>query len=305
MPDATTLRLTYMRRVVVPLVKMVGPRCALAAARWLARQYGQLDTPLRRLTQENLAKALGDREAPEQIGWLATRVLENYSSFWVEVFFLHRKLRAGSWRSFVQVDEGAFKGALAPSSRGAMIVTAYTGSFAVAACTIGLICRPLHVVIDQARHPAFKSWQRELYGHPQLRLLSREEASRKLADLLAAGQKVFIVGEHYRPHGRAIEVEYLGRTFRCYPTIGSLARWCDVPVVVVACRRIEGDFRFVLSVSDVIDPRELRDDRDATETITRRYMKALETVIRQWPEQYFWTRSWTRPTSEESVDEPA
>jgi len=290
--DLLSLRLIYIRRVVVTLAHILGWGGAMAFARWLARGVFDLNTPARRRAVDHLSRAYQDKLTSEQRDVLARDVFEHIAAFWVEAFFARRKLRVGSWRRFVAFDDDAVVQSLAGSPRGALLVTAYFGNLAVGAYALGQVCRPLYVVIDEAEHPVLKSWQDELYRQPNLEFLPRRRARAQTADLLSAGRKVLIVGEHPRRRGRAIEVDYLGQPWPCYPTVGVLARGCDVPVHVVAARRLSGEFRFAVSVELAADPANLPPNEDPTEAITRRYMGGLEAAIRRWPEQYFWTRGW-------------
>jgi len=293
--DRVTFQLIYVRRVIVTLVNTIGPERAMGAARWLAQGAFDLETPARKRAELNLSRAYGNALSSRERSELIRRVFENIAAFWVEVFLSRRKLRCSSWRRFVEFDDEPFLRSIAQSPRGAILVTAYFGNFAVGAYALGQIFRPLYVVIDELRHPVLKSWQDELCRQPNIRLLPRHRTRGRLADLLRAGQKVLLIGEHVRLRGRAVEVNYLGRPCRCYPTVGVLARWCDVPVVAVAARREAGVFRFCVSSVMVADPRGLDPQPNPVDTITARYIHGLEAIIRRWPEQYLWTRDWEPP----------
>ncbi len=299
--DLLSLRLIYIRRIVVTLAHTLGWARAMAFARWLARGVFDLNTPARRRAADNLSQAYGDELTPEQRDRLARDVFEHIAAFWVEAFFARRKLRISSWRRFVSFDDEPAVRSLAESPRGALLVTAYLGNLAVGAYALGQVCRPLYVVIDEAEHPVLRSWQDELYRQPNLEFLPRQRAGAQTADLLSAGQKVLIVGEHPRRHGRAIELDYLGQSWPCYPTVGVLARWCNVPVHTVAARRLPGEFRFAVSVGPAVDPVDLADGEDPAEAITQRYMAGLEAAIRRWPDQYLWTHGWGAETARAAV----
>ena len=62
-------------------------------------------------------------------------------------------------------------------------------------------------------------------------------------------------------------------------------------MVVVGAPKLGG--RYHLQIADVIYPEDYDTDRDAVRSITQRFTTALETLIRQAPEQYFWLhRRW-------------
>lgn len=290
--DLATLRLAYVRRVVSTLAGMLGVRGAIAFARWLARGVFDLDTPARRRAGENIARVFAGELDDVSRDRLVRRTFENIAAFWCETLLLKRTLRESSWRTRVEFENQALVESVAASSRGALLVTGYFGNLAACVYALGRHCKPLHAIIDQAQHPVLRSWQDELYRQPDLRLLTRQDARNELRGLLSAGRKVFVVGEHSRPRGRAVVVPFLGGSRRCYPTIGSLARWCEVPVYVVTARRTGWDSRFAVSCELAADPRDCPDEADPTDWITHAYMARLESRIRQCPEQYLWTRVW-------------
>jgi KDO2-lipid IV(A) lauroyltransferase len=50
---------------------------------------------------------------------------------------------------------------------------------------------------------------------------------------------------------------------------------------------------YAVCCADVIDPRDYATDPNAVRAITQRYTSALERLIREYPEQYFWLhRRW-------------
>ncbi len=288
--DYQSLRLLWVRHVVVTLARTLGFRPCLATARWLARGVFELNTPARRRATDHLIQAFGDTLTDRQRDRLVRDVFENIAAFWVETCWVPRCLRPSSWRRAVRFDDPSMVESVARSDRGALWVSAYFGNMAVTAYALAQVCRPLYVLIDEARHPVLRSWQAELYSQPNIVPLAKQRTRGRVADLLASGAKVFIVGEHVRSGGRAVETRFLGAPWRCYPTVGLLARWCDVPVVVAMGRRQPGRFRFHIATERVAEPRDLGDAPDATDQIVRATMAALEREILSRPEQYLWTR---------------
>ena len=119
---------------------------------------------------------------------------------------------------------------------------------------LGRLFRPVHVVVDWIATPSLRAWQHEMYRMPFVEPVARNEAARRVPDILERGGAVLLITEHERQRGPAAEVRFLGRRLRLYPTIARLARWFDVPIVPVMCRRVGGTFRFVLEFGEAIDP---------------------------------------------------
>ncbi len=185
---------------------------------------------------------------------------------------------------------------LAESRRGCLLAAGYHGNLAAGACMLGEIFHPIYVVVDFLAQPALASWQRELYAQPHVRPIERSAAAARVPRILSEGGAILMVAEHERPHGRAVETRFLGRPMRCYPTLGRLARWYDVPIGVVTCRCEGEPLSFTLNLHDVVEAGTLDDD----DTIVRRVMAVLDRAIMQSPEQYFWSMPTRVPIEHQS-----
>jgi KDO2-lipid IV(A) lauroyltransferase len=66
-----------------------------------------------------------------------------------------------------------------------------------------------------------------------------------------------------------------------------------VPVVIGYGRRLSNRYEFELGIQRIIHPHEWAGQADEVRWITQEFSKALEDVIRDGPEQYWWVhRRW-------------
>lgn len=317
-PPFAALRLLYLRRIVGTAFGAAGIERATHWGSWIARNLFDLNPPARKRVEASLLAAYGHTLSAARQEQLARAVFDGLARFWVEAIFARRLLKPGSWPRFVRVAEAGRWRQLATGPRPAILVTPYFGNVAVGAYVLGRIFRPVHVLIDRIELPVLRSWQDALYADPSVRLIAREKAVRELPRVLDAGGKVMILGDHTRRTGRAVEVPFLGRVRRCYPTIGILAARHNARVVVFSTRRLSPPgpaFRFEVRCHEVIDPAGPvgalaeaaassggptsrppggRDARlrvaDPARAVIERCMAALERLIRESPEQYDWSR---------------
>lgn len=288
-----TIRYKYLRSVIAPMFRGMGLRASTAVAGRLARGLCQMDTPSRRRAEARLRSALTDAGADHDVDELLTAMYEHQARFWTEALFIPRRLRDDSWRRHVHVEGEAELQALARSKRGCVLATAYYGNIAAAACALGRIFRPVHVLVDWLAQPALASWQRSLYAQPQVRPVDVREAARVLPPLLTGGGAVFMVCEHERQRARGIATRFLGRDLNCAPTLGRLSRWFDVPIGVVTCRRNPRLFSFDLALHEVV---ERGNDSTDDGKVVRQVMDALNDAVMRNPEQYLWST----PTRQDS-----
>jgi KDO2-lipid IV(A) lauroyltransferase len=87
---------------------------------------------------------------------------------------------------------------------------------------------------------------------------------------------------------RAISVEYFGRQATTTPVPAMLALQYGRPIVVVACCRRSRDFHYEGFVGDPIWPEPDRTEAPEIVRLTREMNRAMEAIIRRYPEQYLW-----------------
>lgn len=311
------IRHAYLRRVVGTALGAIGLDSATSLAKWLARGVFELKTPGSDIARARIRDAIAARPErfiaesgsvdAETIDRTIAAMYGHIARFWTETLFAPRLLRDSSWRRFVEMENEAGLRTLADSGRGCLLATAYHGNIAVAATVLGRIFRPVHVVVDVLTQPRLKAWQRDLLHQKWIRPIERSEAASIVPDVLANGGAVLLIAEHERPRGRAVRAPFLGHTLNCYPTIGRLARWLDVPVGVVTCRREPETFRFTLALHEVIghdtterddtehdgiEHDDIKHDADgptAEDRVVCRVMGALENAILDCPAQYLWS----------------
>lgn len=288
------LRHQYLRRIVAPVLRGIGLRVSTLVARRLARGVFEMNTPGRRRAEERLREAMkcasGTEDAEEMrcnhVTEVVSSMYEHMARFWTEALFIPKRLSHEDWRRFVAIENEEGLRALADSGRGCVLATGYYGNVAAAACALGHLFRPIHVIVDWFAQPGLVSWQRELYAQRWVRAVDRRDALRTMPEVLANGGAVLVVCEHERRQGYGVTTRFLGKTLNCYPTLGRLARWYDVPIGVLTCRRELKLFSFTMELHKVIEHDGTSADDDG---VVRRCMRALECAIMQAPEQYMWS----------------
>jgi KDO2-lipid IV(A) lauroyltransferase len=95
-------------------------------------------------------------------------------------------------------------------------------------------------------------------------------------------------------------VPFFGRAASAHKAIALLALTYDAPILVSAAIRAAEPMKYRMITEDVIRPADYAGRPDAVVAMTARYHAALERLIRQAPEQYFWLhRRWkSRPKAE-------
>lgn len=279
--DLETLRYFYLRRFVAPAFRLLGVNRADRLARRIGRLVHSLNTPTRARAEGRARDWLNETSDADRI---VAGMYEQAGRFCAEVLFSRRKLCESTWRSMISMTGESQLQALANGTRGCIVTTPYFGNVGVLAWALGNIFRPIHVVADRFNHPSLRAWQNELYSFPQVRIIERHDAGRRVPEVLDQRGTVLLVAESERSRGPALRADFLGRVLRCYPTIPRLARWHGAPIAAMTCRRRDEAFHFDVRLHGVIEPDTYCDD----EMVMREILARLEGAIRANPEQYWW-----------------
>jgi KDO2-lipid IV(A) lauroyltransferase len=92
---------------------------------------------------------------------------------------------------------------------------------------------------------------------------------------------------------RGLYVNFFNRPASTHKAVAILALEHRVPILVFGTVRLDRPMHYQVIIEDAIFPEEYEARSDAIKAITQRYTTALENLVRQYPEQYFWLhRRW-------------
>lgn len=254
----------------------------------------------RRIAVANLSLAFGGRPASE-LARIAARACGNAFLVAVDVAKLARYHASG--RIEERIDRCEWD-ALLPEiarigGRAPILCSPHLGSWEVAGHAAGTQFHGLHVIARPLRNrhlQDFIRWTRSQVGqhvHP------RRGGIRRLLAGLRAGQAVATMPDQNQ-RLRGIFVPVFGKPAACDRSQARLAQLSGSPIVVGSAIRIGRRFRFRIVIADVFAVPTAGDGQDPVRQGTLRLQQAVEKLILQAPEQYFWVhnRYRTRPPQE-------
>jgi KDO2-lipid IV(A) lauroyltransferase len=186
--------------------------------------------------------------------------------------------------------------------RGVLLLTGHLGNWEVGGAAVAANDVPLDVVARLQRNRLFEARLSRMREELGMKVIYRHEATRALLRSLREPRAVALVADQNAPVG-GIFVDFFGTPAATVRGPGSLAARTGAAVMTALVRRLDGRrARYHLA----IEPLRMEASGDPSAdllALTRSYHIALETAIREAPEQYFWFhRRWkTRP---ESTEEP-
>ena len=274
----------------------------LRTARVLARIWAVVLPRHRQRALAHLSDALGHDYPMSRISRLADLCLESVTMFAVEAICLPRLINAFTWSRYIRLVNFDDAVRLMLNGAGVILVTGHYGSFevmghllAALGFDITAVMRPL----DNVYLNRFMVASRRTHG---LTLLDKKGAMNSAEGLLADGALLAFIGD--QDAGRkGIFVDFFGRPASTYKSIALLAMATGSPIVVGYARRRGNVARYEVGVPRIIYRHEWEQQTDPLRWITQEYTSAIESFVREAPEQYLWIhRRWkSRPKRERAA----
>ena len=301
---------TYLAvRALVAVVQMASPRAAYAVADFLAWLAYTLAKGRRRVALENVRTAFPELAAdPTAADRLVRGMFRHLLRVVIELLLLPRKLHAETWRKYLVLPQGARTLPPLLDGRAALVVTAHFGNWEMAGFALGLFGFRTYAIARVLDNPHIERFALRLRQRTGQTIIAKNDDFARLTAALKRGGKVATLADQ-DAGPRGVFVDFFGRPASTHKAIALMAMEFDAVMVVMGVPRVRRadypqrpDFDpgsplaplfYAVRCMDVIDPREYVSDPNAVKAITARYTSALERLIREYPEQYFWLhRRW-------------
>ncbi len=180
------------------------------------------------------------------------------------------------------------------ASNGCVFVTPHLGNWELLPYIATAVGVPMVIPVRPLDNPLIEdllSRNREQTGHV---FLDRRNVMMKLQHHLRRGRSAAILADQSTLGG--LVTPFFGRPALTTPVPAVLAMQHGCPIVVVACVR-SGRLRFAGRVSEPILPRPDTFEKAEARRLTELMNRAMEDLIREFPEQYLWMHDrWKNPS---------
>jgi KDO2-lipid IV(A) lauroyltransferase len=297
-------------RALVAAMQMVTPRVAYAVAdafAWLAYTFVK---SRRRVALENVRDSFPELTAdPGAADRIVRGMFRHLMRVVVELLWLPRKLHIGNWRKHLAIPECDRMLPLMLDGRAVLAVTAHFGNWEMIGCAMGLFGFRTYAIARVLDNPHLERYVLRFRQYTGQTIIPKKDAFDRITGAMRAGGKVATLADQDAGERGGVFVDFFGRPASTHKAIALIAMQFDAVILVTGTPRVRrGDYPqrpdydphsplapmfYAVKVADVIDPREYASDPNAVKAITARYTTALERLIREHPEQYFWLhRRW-------------
>ncbi len=280
-------------RVILCIIQMLTLPTSRRLADLLAWVAYHLDRRHRLVADDNLRRAFADQYDARARDRMVRGVYRHFISVLVEIAHLPRKMNSGTWRRYLTVENGAaiVDGLLA--GRPLLFVTGHFGNWEMGGYLLGLLGFSTYAIARELDNPYLNDFFlhrfRQRTGQT---ILYKDGDFARIQAVLASGGALATLGDQ-DAGARGQFVDFFGRPASTHKAIALLALEYNATMVVIGSPRLSEPMRYKIVAEEVIRAEEYAGQPDAVRAITQRLTTALERLVRQAPEQYFWLhRRW-------------
>ena len=285
-------------RLVVSFLQMLTVPAALQLGRSLAWLLYKLDRRHRLVADDNLRLAVAElADDPAARDRMVRGVYEHFCTMIMLMVHLPRRFHINSWRRYVDMDQTGPIIAALVAGRPMLMVTGHFGNWELGGYALGVFGFRTFAIARRIDNPYLDRFLERFRRKTGQTILDKNDDYDKIVRALDGGGGVATLGDQ-DAGPRGMFVEFFGRPASTHKAVAYLGLQHDALMVVLGIPRVGPTFHRLL-VADVIDPREYGGRGDAALAMTKRFTSALEGLIRQYPEQYFWLhRRWKHQPAE-------
>jgi KDO2-lipid IV(A) lauroyltransferase len=274
-------------------INLLPERFALWGGRRLGSLGYYLDWEHRKVAFQNLQLAFGQEKSTSEIRGIAKRTFQNLGMMAIE-FFRIPKMDVETYQKKVSMEglDEALK--LLEMKKGGLLLVGHFGNWELMGFMSKVIGNPILVIakpIEQARIDRWITAIRKVAG---LEMILPENAVRNVIKALSGNRVVGILIDQRAKRSRGVWVDFFGRRAPTTPGLAALALKTGAPVVPVFMVR-NGFQKHRLIIKAPLELIRTGDFEKDVEANTQLFTQTLESMIRQYPDQWFWLhRRWER-----------
>jgi KDO2-lipid IV(A) lauroyltransferase len=223
-----------------------------------------------------------------------------FQLFVAEAIQMPSLITPSTWQKYIQFSGVEKITERIVNNKPVIFITGHCGNWELLGYSLSVLGHSIAAVARPLDNPLINDWVlgiREKYG---LQIITKWGSIPILQDIISNGGSIGFIADQ-NAGGRGMFVPFFGKLASTYKSIGLLAMRHDIPVACVHAKRLNGQFKYEVSMTDYIEPCDWCDQPDPLFYITARYSRAIETMVKNAPEQYLWLhRRWkSRPQFEQ------
>lgn len=260
-------------------------------ALWIGRQFGSLmyalDFEHRGIAIDNLEIAFGQEKTGAERRSIARKNFQNLGMMAIE-FFQIPKMDMETYKRKVAVEglDKALK--VLDENRGALLLLGHFGNWELMALMSKVINRPILAIAKPIKkNPRLDRWIIGTRNKIGLEIIPPVNATKKVLQALSRNQIVAILFDQRGKRSKGVWADFFGRKVPTTSGLAVMALKSGAPVLPVFMVR-EGIKKHRLIIRDSLELIHTGNFRQDVEANTQLFNRVLESIIRQYPDQWLW-----------------
>jgi len=210
----------------------------------------------------------------------------------IDIIHTPRRLNPMNWRQYVELSDPRHIVSSLLSGRPLLMVTGHFGNWEIGGYVMGLLGFRTHAIARPLDNPYLDDFLRRFRENTGQGIIAKNGEVHKIVSVLANNGVLATLGDQDAGQ-RGLFVDFFGRPASTHKAVALLALEHRVPMLVIGVRKVSESMRYCIFAEDYILPEEYDGRPNAVREMTQRFTTALERIVRQAPEQYFWLhRRW-------------
>jgi KDO2-lipid IV(A) lauroyltransferase len=264
----------------------------------MGRQFGlmgfYLDREHRKVALQNLQIAFGQEKSEKELHAIAKRTFQNLGMMIVEFFRIPRMdIETFEKKVVVEGLDEALE--LLKKRKGALLLVSHFGNWELMGLMSKVIGYPIMVIAKPVKkNERVDRLITKIREGAGLELIPPEKATRKVVRALSENRLVGILIDQRAKRSEGVMVDFFGRKAPTTPGLAVMALKSGAPVLPVFMIR-DGFQKHRLLIQKPLELIQTGDMKRDVEANTQLINHTLESMIRQYPDQWFWIhRRWER-----------
>jgi KDO2-lipid IV(A) lauroyltransferase len=264
---------------------------------WMGRQVGRLgyylDREHRKVALQNLHIAFGQERSEEELHVIAKKTFQNLGMMAMEFFRIPR-MGVENFKKKLVVEGLDKVMELLKKKRGVLLLVSHFGNWELMGLMSKVIGNPIMVIGKPMKNRYVDQFITGIREEAGLEVIPPEKASRKVIRALSENRLVGILIDQRAKRSEGVWADFFGRKAPTTPGLALLALKTGAPVLPVFMIR-NGFKRHRLLIKKPLELIRTGNVKKDVEANTQLMNQTLESVIRQYPDQWFWVhRRWER-----------
>jgi KDO2-lipid IV(A) lauroyltransferase len=281
-------------RIFSFVINLLGEGVALRMGRQFGRAAFLLDRDHRNVALDNLHTAFGREKSEEELKGIARKTFQNLGMMAIEFFRMDR-MSIADYQSRVEVQGLDRALDLLKMKKGVLLLASHFGNWEMMGFMSKVIGHPITVIAKPVKKNRWVDhWITGLRERAGLVVIAPQQAARKAIRALSENRAVGVLIDQRAKRTEGVWADFFGKKAPTTPGLAVMALRSGAPVLPVFMVR-DGDRGHRLLIQEPLELIRTGDLKKDVEANTVLFNQVLESMIRRYPDQWFWVhRRWER-----------